>query len=128
MSDLRRERKLTFSAFYIIPESFVDPEYNPHHIHILLLIFNPQERTKIVLEDATLRYNEINKSVVHELYDPEAGTNYLTKFKNLRLTDLDSFYFEFYREKLLAKYGSSVGYINDEMRMKFKYRNSGYLN
>ena len=119
LSDLRRERKLTFSAFYIIPRSFVDPEYNPHHIHMLLLVFNPQGRMKMLLEDATLRYYEINKCVVHELYNPEAGTNYLTKFKNLRLTDIDSFYFDFYREKLLSKYGNSVGYINDELKRQY---------
>jgi hypothetical protein len=116
LSDLRRERILIFSAFYIIPTSFVDPEYNPHHIHMLLLVFNQQGRTKIELEDATLRYNEINKCIVHELYSSEAGYKYLTKFKNLRLTDLDSFYFDFYREKLLSKYGSTVGYINDELK------------
>jgi hypothetical protein len=34
----------------------------------------------------------------------------------IRLKDIDSFYFDFYREKLLAKYGNSIGYINDELR------------
>ena len=56
---------------------------------MLLLVFNSQDRTKITLEDAALRYNGINKCVVHELYSSEAGYKYLTKFKNLRLTDID---------------------------------------
>ena len=124
LNDLRRLRKLTFSAFYIIPRSYVDPDFNPHHIHILLLIYNTQDRMKILLKDATTKYNAINKSEVHELYNPEAGTMYLTKFKNLKLTDPENIYFDFYREKLLKKYGNPTGYINDELRLAFERKRS----
>lgn len=120
LNDLRRVKKLTFSSFYIIPKSFVDPEFNPHHIHILLLIFNEKERLKILLKDSTTKFSQINKCEVHNLYEPEAGTYYVTKFKNLNLTDLQSIHYDFYREKLLKKYGNSTGYINDELKKKFQ--------
>lgn len=119
LNDLRRKRKLTFSSFYIIPKSFVDPEFNPHHIHILMLIFNDKERMKIILKDSTIIFPSINKCVVHKLHAPEAG-KYVTKFKNLNLTDLNSFYFDFYREKLLEKYRNPTEFINVELRRAFE--------
>ena len=79
---------------------------------------------KIILKDATTKYNAINKSEVHELYNPEAGTMYLIKFKNLKLTDPENIYFDFYREKLLKKYGNPTGYINDELRLAFERKRS----
>ena len=116
---LRRNKKLTFSSFYIIPKSFIDPYFKPHHIHILMLIFNETDRMQMILKDATIQFPAINKCEVHQLYMPEAS-RYLTKFKNLNLTDLDSFYFDFYREKLLEKYGNQTGYIYDELMMAIR--------
>ena len=119
LNELRRNRKLTFSSFYIIPKSFIDPKFNPHHIHILMLIFNDQDRMKILLKDTSAIFPSINKCVVHNLYLPEAG-KYLTTFENLNLIDLDSIYFDFYREKLLEKYCNPTAYINDELRRRFE--------
>ena len=115
LNDLRRERQLLLSAFYIIPKSYIDPYNKPHHIHILLMVLNPHERMKMLLKDATLRYDAINTCEVHKLYGPEAGINYLTKFKNLNLTDLNSFYFDLHKEQLLKRYGNPAGYINAQL-------------
>ena len=82
LKDLRKVKKVVFSAFYIIPESFIDPNFKPHHIHILLLIYNEKERLKILLKDSTTKFHQINKCEVHKLEMPESGL-YVTKFKNL---------------------------------------------
>ena len=60
LKDLRKEKKVLLTAFYIIPKSFVDPEFNPHHIHILLFIFNERERMKILLKDSTSKFYQIS--------------------------------------------------------------------
>ena len=59
LKDLRKVKKFVFSAFYIIPESFIDPEFKPHHIHILFLIFNENERMKIILKDSATKFYQI---------------------------------------------------------------------
>ena len=115
LKDLRRAKKLIFSAFYIIPKSFIDPDFKPHHIHILLLIFHEKERMKILLKDSTTKFYQINKCEVHKLDMPESGY-YVTKFKNLKLTDLESFHFDFYREQLLEKYGNQIEFVNEQFK------------
>lgn len=123
LKDLRKEKKVLLTAFYIIPKSFVDPEFNPHHIHILLLIFNERERMKIILKDSTTKFYQINKCEVHELYMPESGY-YVTKFKNLKLTDFESFHFDFYKKQLLERYGTATDFINDELRRAFQRKSN----
>jgi hypothetical protein len=117
---LRRYKKWIFSAFYIIPKSYINPVYNPHHVHILFLVFNEKRMTRHLIEECANEYSSFNKCVVYKLFAPEAGTNYLLKNKNLRLTDLDSVYFDFYREQLLRKYRNQTEYINDELRRAFE--------
>ena len=74
------------------------------------------------MKDSTTKLYKINKCEVHELYMPESGTGYVTKFKNLKLTDFESFHFDFYREQLLEKYRSPTDYINDELKIAFQRR------
>ena len=119
-SDLRRYKKFTFSAFYIIPKSYIDPVFNPHHVHILFLVYNEKRMTRHLIEECASGYGSFNKCIVYRLFEPEAGTNYLMKNKNLRLTDFERIHFGFYREKLLKKYINSTEYINDELRLAFE--------
>jgi hypothetical protein len=120
---LRRTNKLTFSAFYIIPKSNVNPIYNPHHVHILFLIYNSNYDTATVLEYGALKYKSINKCIVSQLDNQEVAINYLTKNKNLKLTNrYHDYHYDFFREQLLKKYSSPTDYINDVLRLGFRER------
>ena len=123
-SDLRRNKKITFSAFYIIPKSYIDPVYNPHHVHILFLIFNDKRMTKHSIKECANAYSCFNKCIVYSLYAPESGIIYLTKNKNLKLNNLEDVHFDFYREKLLKKYRNSTEYILDEFAREFNKKGS----
>ncbi len=120
LGDLRRCKNFTFSAFYIIPKSHINPVFNPHHVHILFLLYNEKRMTRHLIEECASNYRSFNKCIVKKLYAPEAGTNYLLKNKNLKLTDLESVHFDFYREQLLKKYRDSTDYIHDEIRISLE--------
>ena len=122
LSDLRKHKKLTFSAFYIIPKSYIDPVSNPHHVHILFLVFNDSSTTKQTIEECANGYSPFNKCIVYELYEPEAGIYYVIKNKNFKVTDMDSVHYDFYREQLLRKYRNSTEYVNELCRIAYERR------
>ena len=119
---LRKKKRLTFAAFYIIPKSRVDPIYNPHHVHILFLVFNSNDRTAQTLLQSAERYNDILNCEAHSLYSPEAGTNYLSKNKNLNIANYENIHFDFYREQLLKEYRNDNEFINAELKRMFQER------
>jgi hypothetical protein len=120
---LRNKKKLTFSAFYIIPKSRISPVYNPHHIHSLFLLFNPNNKSTQTLKESAVRYDEITSCEVHHLSSPEAGINYLSGARNFKLTDYENVHFDFYREQLLKKYRNDVEFINTELMRQYRIRN-----
>ena len=75
--------------------------------------------TSHLIKECASGYGSFNKCIVQKLYAPEAG-KYLLKNTNLKLTDLNSVHFDFYREQLLRKYRNQTEYINDEFRIDFE--------
>ena len=116
---LRKKHKLTYSAFYLVPKSKIDSVYNPHHIHILFLVYYSNSNTETVLKDSALGIKYFVKCIVQQLSEPDGAINYLIKNKNLKLTDLDSVHFDFYRESLLKKYRNESEFLNRKLANKF---------
>jgi hypothetical protein len=117
---IRKKHKLTFSAFYLVPKSKIDSVYNPPHVHILFLVFNSNSKTESILKDSALGNEYFVRCIVQQLSEPDGAISYLVKNKNLKLTDMDSVHFDFYRESLLKKYRNESEFLNRKISNKFE--------